>query len=238
MNTAPTKKLLCIAHRGGRQLGTENTLATINKALRLNVDAVEVDVWQVGDELLVTHDRELGRVIVGNKRLQDLDPNEVATLKHVDGSPVVTLAQVIDATVPHARLNIEIKGPGCAKAVADLVQRKMREHQLNPEHIIVSSFDHQQLRWLLDNAPDIKRGVLVYGLPHDGLACCDALKAYSFHPSLDFIDPPLIAAAIQRRLQVWVYTVNRAEDFMDLVNVGVHGVFTDDPIALQAFNNR
>ena len=230
--------LRCIAHRGGRKLGTENTLATIEKALQLQVDAIEIDVWLVGEQLLVTHDREMGRVIVGNQRLLDIDPKEISNLRHYDGSPVASLEQVIDVVANRAKLNIELKGPDCAPAVAELVQKKIATHNLASDHIIVSSFDHQQLRWLQMNAPDIKRGVLVYGHPYDGIACCDALAAFSYHPSIDFIDPRLIEAALKKQLEVWVYTVNREEDFQDLMDLGVTGVFTDDPELLLAFNRK
>jgi glycerophosphoryl diester phosphodiesterase len=229
--------LQCIAHRGGRKLGTENTLATITKALQLGVDAVEVDVWRVGGQLLITHDRELGRVIVGNGRLLDVDPNEISTLRHYDGSEVATLEQVIDLVANKARLNIELKGPGCAAAVAELVREKVVTHNLDDKQLVVSSFDHQQLAWLHEHAPEIKRGVLVYGHLRDGIACCEKLRAYSYHPSVDFIDPQLIAAARNKNMEVWVYTVNREEDFRDLLAMGVTGVFTDDPELLMEFNN-
>ena len=230
--------LQCVAHRGGRKLGTENTLGTIEKALALQVDAIEIDVWQVGGQLLVTHDREMGRVIKGEGRLSDLDPNEITELRHYDGSKVATLAEVIDCVANKARLNIELKGPNCAAAVAELVRDKNKSLQLSDNQIIISSFDHLQLHWLQKNAPEIKRGVLTYGNPYDGIACCRALGAYSYHPSIDFIDLQLVKEARSEGLEVWVYTVNREDDFADMLAMGVTGVFTDDPELLIAFNNK
>lgn len=235
--------LQCIAHRGGRKLGTENTIATIEKALRLGVDVIEVDVWKVADQLLITHDREMGRVIVGNRRLLDLDPKEIENLRHYDGSHIATLEQVIDLMATYyrpnkARLNIELKGPGCAEAVAKLVRQKVQQYGLDDDQYIISSFDHKQLQWLQENAPEIKRGVLVYGHLGDGIQCCEALGAYSYHPSVDFIDPNLINEARAKKLEVWVYTVNRLDDFRDLLAMGVTGVFTDDPELLLSFNKQ
>lgn len=228
--------LLCIAHRGGRALGTENTLDTVAKALRLGVDGIEIDVWQVGQELLVTHDRELGRVIRGEGRLLDVSPDQLQALKNTDDSPVVRLQQVLELVGDKAFLNIELKGPGCAPAVADVVDRFCRRQKFSTDNYIISSYDHSQLYWLQKHAPIIRRGVLVYGIPHDGVACCDALGAYSFHPSIDFINKSLVSKARGMGLQVWVYTVNREDDFADLSAMGVHGVFTDFPEQLLVFN--
>jgi len=160
----------------------------------------------------------------------------VVNLRHHDGSVVASLEQVIDLVGNRARLNIELKGPDCAPAVAALVQKKVASLLLDQAQTIVSSFDHQQLQWLQQHAPSIKRGVLVYGLPHDGLACCQALNAYSFHCSVDFIDTALIKTARQQGLEVWVYTVNRVDDFEELQGKGVTGIFTDDPKLLIDFN--
>lgn len=236
--SANNKPLLCIAHRGGRALGTENTLATIDKALALNVDAIEIDVWRVGEQLLVTHDRELGRVIRGSGRILDLSATQVAQLRHHDDSPVATLQEVVDLVGNRARLNVEIKGPDCVGPIAQLLNLAIDKKGFDREQFIVSSFDHQQLYWLQHNAPQLLRGCLTYGLPHDGIECCKALSAYSYHPSVDFIDPELIAKARDLGMEVWAYTVNNPADFAELADLGATGVFTDDPVVLQDYNRQ
>lgn len=236
--TKKTTKLTCIAHRGGRLLGTENSLGTIEKALKLNVDAIEIDVWQVDGVLLVTHDRELGRVVEGNQRLTDLNSEQLKKLRHHDGSTVADLETVMKLVGDKARLNIELKGPDCAEAVAKLIKRFCLEENINIQNYIVSSFDHQQLHWLHKNAPEILRGVLIYGHAHDGIASCQTLQAYSYHPSIDFIDKKLINEARNLSLEVWPYTVNREDDFKEMLALGVTGVFTDDPLLLQQFNAK
>ena len=238
MTAKQTLPLTCVAHRGGRKLGTENTLATIEKALQLGVDAIEIDVWRVGSQLIVTHDREFGRVITGNGRVVDLRPTEIRTLRHYDGSTVATLDTVMNLVGNKARLNIELKGPDCAEAVAAMINGFCRDHGTAIDQFIVSSFDHQQLYWLQQHAAKIPRGVLIYGHLHDGIACCQALQAYSYHPSIDFIDPQSITQARQLGMEVWVFTVNRTDDFEELQSLGVTGVFTDDPELLLAFNTR
>ena len=52
-----------IAHRGASGYVTENTLPAVKKALDLNADAVEVDIWRTTDDsLVVFHDRNTARL--------------------------------------------------------------------------------------------------------------------------------------------------------------------------------
>ena len=228
--------LLCIAHRGGRTLGEENTLATIEKGLALGADAIEIDVWSVAGELIVTHDRYLGRVIKGEGRLMDVDAEGLNNLRTLGDQPVPTLQQVITVVGDRARLNIELKGPRCAPQVAEQVLSFCRDKHFDIEQYIISSFDHQQLYWLYQHHPQLLRGALICHIPLDYAQCCDALGAYSFHPNVDFITPELVDDAHKRNAKVWVYTVNEEQDFAELSAMGVEGVFTDYPDRLLAFN--
>jgi glycerophosphoryl diester phosphodiesterase len=45
--TRMENKMLVIGHRGAMGYETENTLASIQKALDLKVDAIEIDVFQI-----------------------------------------------------------------------------------------------------------------------------------------------------------------------------------------------
>lgn len=231
-------KLLCIAHRGGRAHGTENTLATIEKSLDLGADGIEIDVWQVQGQLLVTHDRQLGRVISGEGRLLDVPKAAIPELRNYDDSPVPSLQEVLDCVGDRAMLNIELKGPGCAAQVAQQVVDHSRKQKIDLERYVISSFDHPQLHWLKENAAAIRRGVLVGTIPLDYAACCDALGAWSFNPSIDFVTAPLIEDARQRGLEVWVYTVNDPVDFHELSAMGATGVFADYPKRVLDFNRE
>jgi glycerophosphoryl diester phosphodiesterase len=236
--SAKQNPLRGIAHRGGRAHGTENTLATIEKSLALGVDGIEIDVWQLHGQLLVTHDRQLGRVIRGEGRLLDVPRESIPTLRNYDDSPVPSLQNVLDCIGDRAMLNIELKGPACAPLVARQVLNHSRKQKIDLQQYVISSFDHHQLYWLKEHAPAIRRGVLVGTIPLDYAACCDTLGAWSFHPSIDFVNPALIEDARHRGLEVWVYTVNDPADFRNLSAMGATGVFADFPERVIAFNRE
>ncbi|MEL6927369.1 MAG: glycerophosphodiester phosphodiesterase family protein, partial [Cyanobacteria bacterium J06600_6] len=58
--------MLCIGHRGAMGHEPENTLLSVNKAITLGVDAIEIDVYNVENNLVVIHDRDLARTTNGS----------------------------------------------------------------------------------------------------------------------------------------------------------------------------
>jgi len=60
---------LIIAHRGDATSAPENTIPAFKKALNLGADGIELDVRLTKDrELVVFHDRVLGRTAAGSRR--------------------------------------------------------------------------------------------------------------------------------------------------------------------------
>lgn len=228
--------LFCIAHRGGKSQFTENTLENLSHCLTLGVDAIEIDVWHVGGELLVTHDRKLGVSLPGEGRLLDYSPTQLLELELECGSKLAHLNDVLELVGDKALLNIEIKGPECALPLVAQLTSHCSDNDLSFEQFVVSSFDHPQLNCLQQHLPEVKRGVLIAGIPMSYAACCDELGAYSFHPNINCMDQALVDDAKRRGLKVWVYTVNETDDMELLSKMGVDGVFTDYPATLIALN--
>lgn len=229
--------LYCIAHRGGKSQFTENTIENLSHCLTLGVDAIEIDIWQVHGELLVTHDRRLGHSLPGHGRLIDFNPEQLLQLKLECGSKLARLSEVLELVGDQVQLNIEIKGPHCEQKLAEVLTAHCHDRALSFEQFVVSSFDHPQLLHLKQRLPNVRRGVLLAGIPLNYAACCDALGAYSFHPNINCMNQALVDDAKQRGLKVWVYTVNEADDMALLSRMGVDGIFTDYPAKLLTLNN-
>src|SRR6187551_2479453 len=155
------KPLLCIAHRGGPQFADsslpENSLAAIARALELGVYAVEIDVFQIQGELLVTHDRRLGRVISGEGIITEQPLSYLRQQRLENGEPIPTLQQVLELVGDKALLNIEIKGANSVPALKKIVNEYVSSYQGNYEQYIISSFDHLQLFQSMQQLPHIKR---------------------------------------------------------------------------------
>lgn len=232
-------KMTCIAHRGGPLMNDqplpENSLAAIVRALDAGVDAVEIDIYQVENELFVTHDRRLGRVVSGRGIITDLSLDYLRQQTLGNGEPLPTLRNVLEVVGDRALLNIEIKGSNCVATLKHQLNSFIHDHQMSFEQYIVSSFDHQQLFQSLNILPQVRRAALIEGIPLDYAQCCEPLKAYAFNTHLSFITHELLDDARKRGLKNWVYTVNNEDDWAWLQDLGVDGVFTDRPAELQNF---
>ena len=207
----------------------ENSLAAISRALDAGVAAVEIDIYQVEGELLVTHDRRLGRVVSGQGIITELPLAYLREQKLENGEPLPTLHDVLALVKDRALLNIEIKGVNCVPVLHQQLTAFVHEHQLTFDHYIISSFDHQQLFYSLKTMPQVKRAVLIEGIPLDYAQCCEPLQAHAFNTHLSFITPELFADAKKRGFKNWVYTVNHADDWRWLESLGADAMFTDKP---------
>lgn len=226
--------LITIAHRGGQRGGPENSLAAIADAVQLGVDAIEIDLWAIDGQLLVAHDRRLGRTIAGTGRFDLLNKSQLTELELANGEAIPTLAQVVALLTPEIELNIEIKGAATAAPLCRWLQAHFAGGG-RPQQFILSSFDHPQLMQCKNDVPEVRRGVLVEGVPLDVAALCAQLGAYCFNPSINFVSYELIAAAKKYGAKTFVYTVNHPDDWQLMKDWGVDGVFTDVPEQLLAW---
>ena len=71
--------ILRIGHRGAKGYIAENTFSSIKKAIQLDVDGVEIDVFKcLSGELVLSHDKNLKRMtgksgVIENLSLKELD---------------------------------------------------------------------------------------------------------------------------------------------------------------------
>ncbi|WP_444922507.1 glycerophosphodiester phosphodiesterase [Microbulbifer sp. CnH-101-G] len=228
--------LFCFAHRGYQRFYSENTLQAISEALELKVGGVEIDLWNVGGQLLVTHDRRLGRLQPGNTIITDMKPETLRAIPLPCGSKIPTLQEVLNLIGDKAQLNIEIKGPNCATLLAKEIRAFVTDGGATFDQYIVSSFDQFQLFECLRLLPEVRRGVILVGVPLDLAASTAPLKAYSLHTALDFFHKDLINDAKYRGLKNYIFTVNNPDDLALLASQGVDGVFTDKPQIVLNFN--
>ena len=223
--------MLCFGHRGARRHAPENTVGGVRKAIELGADWVEVDVYTVEDELIVIHDDRLERTTNGTGYVLEQTLEHLRSLDAGDGQPIPMLDEIFDAARgPRGTvgINIELKGPGAAAAVVELVEARMRAGW-PADGVLVSSFNHRELREVRRRAPELRRGALLVGLPVTNAAFAEDLGAWSVHPSIDFLDEAFVTDAHRRGLKVIPFTVNHPDDIDRMFGLGVDGVFTDYP---------
>lgn len=86
-----------IAHRGGYDYGTENSVATLRKALERGADAIEFDVqWTKDGRTVVMHDATMNRTTNCSGTVSAISYAKFRSCKLNDGSKPPTIYEVLN----------------------------------------------------------------------------------------------------------------------------------------------
>ncbi|PKG93394.1 glycerophosphodiester phosphodiesterase family protein [Paraglaciecola sp. MB-3u-78] len=221
--------MLIFAHRGASADAPENTLLAIDQALTQQADGIEIDVYQLGNELVVIHDRWVSRTTNGNRLLSDYTLEELQTLDAGQGQFVPTLWQVLERVQGQCLINIEMKGVDDVSLVNLCINKAVSQLNFKPEQFIVSSFNHHLLLAFKSIAPNIKVSALTASTPLDYARFAQELQAYSVNAEISFVDKAFVIDAHNRGLKMFVYTVDEPADLLRLKAWGVDAVFSNGP---------
>jgi len=230
-------KLFVIGHRGAMGHAPENTLASVDKAVELKVDMVEIDVYFVDDELIVFHDDRLERTTNGEGYIWDNSFDELRKLDAGSGQRIPTLQEVVESIPGDIKINIEIKGRTATRPAVEFIQQQCKTKKAK-KRFLVSSFMHKELALVRKLDTDIRIGALCTAEPCKLAKFADKLSAYSVNPSIEFVSEEFVQDAHQRGLKVFVYTVNHPDDIKRMHILGVDGVFSNFPERVHTYNSN
>ena len=206
----------------------ENTLKSIEVALDMGVDWIEIDVYAVDSEIVVIHDGTLMRTTNGFGKVMNQKLDYLRSLDAGNGEQIPLLSEVIDLIDGKVGLNIELKGPNTAEPVIHFLNNHLPTHW-NKEQILLSSFEHEQLERAKELEPTFKRAPLYWKSKIDYDYATKVLEAVSINPWLPTVTQKMVDEAHKHDLQVLVYTVNKPADIEKMRNLGVDGIFTNFP---------
>jgi glycerophosphoryl diester phosphodiesterase len=218
---------VAIGHRGAAGHEPENTLRSIRRALELGAHGVEIDVRFVDGELLVFHDTRLERTTNGRGLLARQRFAQLRALDAGLGERIPTLREVCETVDRRAFINIELKGRRTAGPVEALIREFLAERGWAPEHFLISSFHHGELRSLRD--PRLRIGLLLARPSRLYHLSARRVRAWSVHPALRYTTPQFVEDAHRRGWKVFPYTANSPAEIARLRSYGADGVFTDFP---------
>jgi len=242
VNPSGTQRLLVVAHRGSSASAPENTMAAFRQAVAAGADMIEFDVRMTRDfELVVHHDRSLGRTSNGSGRIWDLTLDDLRDIdagswhsRKFAGERIPTLRQVVDEIPVSVGLDIEVKTDGDRRrevALPESVLLLVREARREGS-VIVSSFDHKFLRRLHHLDPSLRLGALLVPV-RDGFRSPSQIAkragATMFICSRTQLRGRHMRDAREAGLAVAVYGVNTTADLARASRAGVDAVITDNP---------
>lgn len=229
-----------IGHRGAAAYAPENTLDGIRTAHDMGLQWVELDVKLSKDSVaIIFHDDELDRTTNGTGKVAD---NDFKTLQDLDcgswfsdsfiGTEIPTLEQALEEIINLGMaVNLEIKPcPGRELETAEVALDILARYWDEPQKLILSSFEAVSLETCKDMAPEWLRGYLVGKEPHENW---DEYADYLDIATLNIDGRELGVEQFKefKKLNkpILAYTINDAQMAHYLFQLGVSGIFTDEP---------
>lgn len=224
-------KPLIIGHRGAMGHETENTIASIQKALDLDVDMIEIDVFKIeSGEIVVFHDEKLERLAHSSGRIEDYNFSDLKQVKLVGNHTIPTLQDVLKLIDKRVRLNIELKGTDTADTVNQIVKNYIKEYGWTLDNFIISSFNWRELEKIRAVNREIPIAVLIEGKnPIEAIPIAKRLGAEAINPDIDRLDLKTANEIKNAGLKIYTWTVNEEDDINKAKRIGVDGIITNYP---------
>jgi len=225
-------KPLVIGHRGAMGYETENTLASIKKALELNVDGIEIDVFKCkSGEIVVFHDDELERLTDGKGPIEEKTFAELQSLTVNGGHQIPLLKDILNLVNGQCLVNIELKGSDTANNVSKIINKYLEFDMFAEEDIIISSFNWEELESFHKKNKNISVGVLtdLDQDPLEALQLAKKLKAKTIHAEGTTLTEGIVKNFKKRGLKVIAWFEKEPKSYKNILDLRVHGIITDCP---------
>lgn len=227
-----TESVMISAHRAGPPSSPENTLSALEKTIESGADYSEIDVQLTRDSVVVlVHDVDLMRV-AGNPRsiAQSVYEDIRNIVQYPDDSTpprmrrIATLGEFLDRANHEISLMIELKYYSWDPLLAERVVQEVRERGMEDE-VVIMSLNLRALEQVRNTAPEIVTGYVASMVIGD----VSRLPVQFIAIAHQAVTPNLIRSVKSRNIELYVWTVNKAERMADMMDRGVDGIITDQP---------
>ncbi len=221
---------LVIGHRGAMGHETENSLPSIQKAIDLGVDMIEIDVFKIeSGEIVVFHDKRVDRLTNGGGNIEEYNIFDLRKLL-LDGNHTIPMLQdVLKLIDKQTALNIELKGAGTASRVNFIANYYVENHGWSWENIVISSFNWDELRAMREKNLEVPIAVLTESDPLEAIPVARELNAVAINPNYRSLNAENIEEIHKAGFKIYTWTVNEPETIQKLIDLGVDGIISDYP---------
>ncbi|PAW09039.1 MULTISPECIES: glycerophosphodiester phosphodiesterase family protein [Vibrio harveyi group] len=228
---------LLIGHRGVAGKFPENTKVSVQAAIDLGLNWVEVDVQPTKDNVLVVcHDHTVNRCSNGKGRVDQMTLSELKALDfgrwfgdEFANESIMTLSELLELAAENdLNLNIEVKvDHHSANDVAQMAAKTLLDGPLPKERILLSSFSHDVIRALHKHCEGYRLGVLSEFLSRKDRLLLEEVDAYSCNLNINWVRSRQINKLQKAGYKVMCYTVNNPKKLKHLPMLD--GIFSDHP---------
>ncbi len=223
-------KVDIVAHRGGGNLGPENTIAGLEAAIKAGARWSEIDVMRSKDGIyIINHDTTFERLTGSPKKPSEMTWNEIKKLKvknhfNEKGKPdnVADLDGMLNAAKDKIGLLIELKGADADKKMADDVVNAIHAKNMEEETVIIS-LDYSLIEYIEKKHPEIKTGYLYF------FALGDTAKLNTDYLIMEeaVVSLEAVEQIHSEGKKAFVWTVNYSDTVNKLIDANIDGIITD-----------
>ena len=229
-----------IGHKGGGKTAPENTRASLEQAMALGVNAVEVDIWPTADgRFVLFHDADIMRLTGHVGWTMSLTSVELRALeiggrfsKEFSGQHILFLEEALELLDGRVELILEVKRTRHQLDryawIEEHLAEILAENGALPWTLVVS-FDHQTLLDLRKVTTDARTGMLYVGEWINLWKEVESLSPEVILPHWAQTTGDLVTEAHRDGLAVYPWVVNHEEWMERFVKIGVDGIITDYP---------
>ena len=224
--------VLRIGHRGSKGYIAENTLESINHAILLGVDGIEIDIFKcLSGELVLSHENDLKRLTGKSGQLEKLTLNELKKFLVVGKYNIPTLTDVLTKIETPLFVNIEQKGLNTAKATSKIISDISTRTLWSLEHFIVSSFNWDELELFRSIDKNTSVGVLVSKSMsiNEAIEFGKKINAQAIHPNFKLLNDKAVKKIKNNGFKIYTWTVNNEDDINFMKKLKVDGIISDYP---------
>ena len=221
---------ISIGHRGAMGYIAENTIPSIEKAIELGADGIEIDVFKCASgELVVFHDLMLDKLTDLSGNIEETSLETIKKAKVLGSYEIPTLNEVMDLIDGSLILNIELKGSGTAGPTNELLKDYFKKSSWDPSKIIISSFKWEELNIFFNLNEEVPIAILTDDDPLKAIPFAKIIKAYAINPKYSLLTKKNSKIIKSEGIKLFPWTVNNPSDINFLISLGVDGIITDFP---------
>ena len=224
--------VLRIGHRGSKGYIAENTLESINHAILLGVDGIEIDIFKcLSGELVLSHENDLKRLTGKSGQLEKLTLNDLKKFLVVGKYKIPTLKDVLTIIETPLFVNIELKGLNTAQATSEIIKDLSKNTSWSLENFIISSFNWNELEQFRSIDKNTSVGVLVSKSMsiNEAIEFGKKINAQAIHPNFKILNDKTVKKIKNNGFKIYTWTVNNKDDINFMKKLQVDGIISDYP---------